>query len=125
MKGTVQITAFNTRVEADMAVARLADAGIKSFVMADNLGGTFPQMQMATGGFKVFVLNEDLERAKAVMTEHYPPIQSNPAADVSTFQKAVRSVSTPQARRIRIAVYGMAILITVLLIAWVGDGGIL
>ncbi len=102
---TTQTAAFNTRIEADVAVARLADAGIMSFVMADNLGGTFPLMQMTTGGFKIHVRTEDKQRAKDALAKHYPPIEARPGADVSVFQRAARGVASPKATRVRVALY--------------------
>jgi hypothetical protein len=56
MEPTTAIAAFNTRLEADLVVAKLDEAGIEAFVVADNLGGAFPMMQMITGGYEVHVL---------------------------------------------------------------------
>ena len=105
MDRTTPVATFSTKIEADMAVARLTDAGIKSFVMADNLGGTFPQMQMSTGGFQVHVLSSDKDRARPILANDYPPIESRPGAEVSTLQKTARRVSSPKAVRVRTAFY--------------------
>lgn len=64
---TAQVAAYNTRLEADLAVAKLGEAGIDAFIVADNLGGTFPMMQMITGGYKVMVLEEILEEATEIV----------------------------------------------------------
>jgi hypothetical protein len=74
MEETTQVAAFNTRIEADVAAARLADAGIESIIIADNLGGMFPLMQMLTGGFKIRVLIDDAELAEEVLAEHFEPV---------------------------------------------------
>jgi hypothetical protein len=63
---TTEIAAFNTRLEADLVIAKLAEAGIDGFVVADNLGGTFPMMQMITGGYKVIVPESMAEEASEI-----------------------------------------------------------
>jgi len=75
MEETTQIATFNTRLEADVAVARLADAGIDSLILADNLGDTFPSMQMMTGGYKIYVVVDDASLAEEVLAEHFEPIE--------------------------------------------------
>lgn len=67
MEPTSQVVAYNTRLEADLAVAKLSEAGIDAFIVADNLGGTFPMMQMITGGYKVMVLDETIEEAREIV----------------------------------------------------------
>ncbi len=67
MEPTTEVAAFNTRLEAELVVAKLAEAGIDTFIVADNLGGTFPMMQMITGGYKVMVLEAVLEEAREIV----------------------------------------------------------
>lgn len=67
MEPTTEVAAFNTRLEADLVVAKLSEAGIDAFVIADNLGGTFPMMQMVTGGYKVMVLEAVAAEAKEIV----------------------------------------------------------
>ncbi len=67
MEKTAEIAAFNTKLEADLAVAKLAEAGIDALVIADNLGGTFPMMQMITGGYKVHVLVAVADEAREIV----------------------------------------------------------
>lgn len=105
MNEPMQVTALSTQIEADVAAARLAESGIEAYVVADNLGGTFPLMQMTTGGFKVFIRVEDEQRARAVLGQEYPPIESRPPPEVSRFLRTVRRVSSPKAARVRVAVY--------------------
>ena len=66
MEPTAKIAAFNTRLEADLVIAKLAEAGIEGFVVADNLGGTFPMTQMVTGGYKVMVPESMAEEAAEI-----------------------------------------------------------
>ncbi|MCP4964432.1 MAG: hypothetical protein GY926_04285 [bacterium] len=81
MEQTSQVAAYNTRLEADLAVAKLGEAGIDAFIVADNLGGTFPMMQMITGGYKVMVLEEILEEAAEIVfaDEDVPPGTGRPS----------------------------------------------
>ena len=67
MEPTTKVAAFNTRLEAELAVAQLAEAGIDSFIVADNAGGTFPMMQMVTGGYKIMVLTAVADEATEVL----------------------------------------------------------
>ena len=67
MERTVEIAAYNTQLEADLVVAKLAEAGIEAVVLVDNLGGTFPMMQMITGGYKVHVLPMFEEEAREIV----------------------------------------------------------
>ena len=67
MEPTSEVAAFNTRLEADLVVAKLDEARITRFVTADNLGGTFPMMQMITGGYKVMVLDAVVEEAAEII----------------------------------------------------------
>lgn len=67
MEPTTEVAAFNTRLEADLVVAKLTEAGIDAFIVADNLGGTFPMMQMVTGGYKVMVLEAVAEEASEIV----------------------------------------------------------
>ena len=74
MAPTSQVAAYNTRLEADLVVAKLGEAGIDAFIVSDNLGGTFPMMQMITGGYKVMVLDEMFEEAEEIVfADEDPP----------------------------------------------------
>ncbi|MGA9598200.1 MAG: hypothetical protein WBV06_18745 [Acidimicrobiia bacterium] len=86
MEETTEIAAFNTKLEADIAVARLADAGFDAFVLVDNAGGTIPLMQMTTGGYKVHVVVDDASWAKEVLEEHFDPIEWTPPTSASFLQ---------------------------------------
>ena len=73
------VGAYNTQLEADLVVARLAAAGIKAYARSDGLGGTFPGMPMATGGFQVMVAEAEADSGRAVILE-----MGGQAADRST-----------------------------------------
>ena len=63
------VAAYNSQLEADLVAARLGAAGIRAFVKSDGLGGTFPGMPMATGGFQVKVAEADQEQGRATVVE--------------------------------------------------------
>ena len=80
MESTTKVAALNTRLEAELAVAQRAEAGIDSFIVADNAGGTFPMMQMVTGGYKVMVLTAVADEATEVLGE----MATNGSSDART-----------------------------------------
>ncbi len=63
------LVAYSSELEANLVVARLGDSGIRAFVRSDGLGGAFPGMPLATGGFVVMVAEEDAERGRATVLE--------------------------------------------------------
>ena len=67
MEPTSEVAALNTRLEAELVVAQLGEAGIDAFIVADNAGGTFPMMQMVTGGYKVMVLTAVADEATEIL----------------------------------------------------------
>lgn len=117
MEPSSQVAAFNTKIEADAAMARLVDEGIESFVIVDNLGGTFPMMQMTTGGYKVSVRGSDKDRAIEALEKQYPPIDSVPAAKVSSFQEVARVAGSARVARMRVAIYIVLVFAAVVAVA--------
>lgn len=75
MEPTTEIATFNTKLEADLVVALLAEAGIDAFIVADNLGGAFPMMQMITGGYKVMVLVAVADEAREMVDAPDPELR--------------------------------------------------
>ena len=63
------VGAYNSQLEADLVLARLESSGIRAYVRSDGLGGTFPGMPMATGGFQVMVAEEDADLGRTVILE--------------------------------------------------------
>jgi hypothetical protein len=63
------VAAYNSKLEADLVVARLQTAGIGAHVWSDGLGGAFPGMPMATGGFQVMVAESDRQLARDTVLE--------------------------------------------------------
>lgn len=73
------VAAYSSQLEADLVRARLGASGVRAYVKSDGLGGTFPGMPLATGGFQVMVAEEDADRARATVLE-----MGGQAADRST-----------------------------------------
>ena len=63
----VQVAAFPTRSDAELAQAVLAAAGIPSEVAADDAGGAYPFD--LSGGARLLVDEADADDATAILTE--------------------------------------------------------
>ncbi len=118
MEQTTQVAAYNTELEADLAVARLAEAGIDSLISADNLGGTFPMMQMITGGFKVQVRTGDEDRAREVLAVEYEPIESPDHRNRSPQQRTPDSEPSSRGARVRLAIYVVLTIAAAVAVIW-------
>ena len=69
MSAMVTVARFESREEAEIAKSALADAGIEAMVSADDVGGMVP----LTNGVDVKVLEENVERAAAVIRPEDKP----------------------------------------------------
>ena len=96
MEPTVKVAAFNSRLEADLAVAMLAEAGIDAFIVADNLGGTFPMMQMITGGYKVMVLEAVFDEAKGIVITDETAVPRGQGSEQSAIFRFLAKLSPTQ-----------------------------
>ena len=63
----IQVGAYSTRSDADLAQGALAAAGITSLVVADDAGGAYPFD--LTGGVRLLVDEADAEDAAAVLSD--------------------------------------------------------
>ncbi len=68
MESYVVVATFANEVEAELAQASLAAAGIESFIKTEDIGGMLPSLQ-ETEGVKVLVQPSVLEEAKAILSE--------------------------------------------------------
>jgi hypothetical protein len=59
----VEAAMFISRIEADIARARLESVGIPAFVQADDAGGTYAGLEL--GRARLFVRSRDLADAQA------------------------------------------------------------
>ena len=59
----IVIRVFNNEIESAMAQQMLEEAGVKSFVFKDDVGGMEPQLQLV-GGVRLIVNVADVQRAE-------------------------------------------------------------
>lgn len=69
MPEMVVVAKFRNRVEAEMAQTMLSDAGIESYIKADDAGGMVAGMDASSGGAKLLVAADDAEEALDVLAE--------------------------------------------------------
>lgn len=67
MEGYVVVETFLNEIDAELAQATLSAASIESFLKYEDTGHMMPVLQQAEG-VKLFVLPENLEEAKAILT---------------------------------------------------------
>jgi hypothetical protein len=79
---------FTSRHEADLASATLEDAGISSFVAADDV---HPPLQISEGA-RLMVMSNDAPRARAILADLETDTSSE-ATEVDHHEPAVRTVS--------------------------------
>jgi hypothetical protein len=68
MEGYVPVATFNDKVEADLARATLAAAGIESYLVFEDTGGMMPVLQQSEG-VALYVHPEQLEEAKTILSD--------------------------------------------------------
>ena len=66
------LTTFSSRMEADVAVAKLADSGIRAWIQTDSANGFEPQWDFIRG-VRVLTQAEDLGEAAEVLGVEPPP----------------------------------------------------
>jgi len=66
----IEVGAFPTRSDAEIAQSALEAAGIQSLVEADDAGGAYPFG--LTGGARLLVDEADAEDARAILTGEPP-----------------------------------------------------
>ena len=64
----IEVGAYPTRSDAELAQSRLVAVGIPSVVAADDAGGAYPFDP--TGGARLLVEEADAEDATALLSEH-------------------------------------------------------
>jgi hypothetical protein len=69
------IKVFTDEMEASMAQQVLEDAGIKSYIQKDDMGGLAPSMQL-TGGVRLIVNQDEAERAAELIRDYDNPIET-------------------------------------------------
>jgi len=69
MSDIEEIGSFGSAFEARLVVAHLETLGIKASLATDNAGGAYPSLTGLSGGARLVVRTEDVERARAAMEE--------------------------------------------------------
>ena len=72
MEGYISVAVFPSEVDAELAQATLAAAGIESFLQSDDSGGMMPVFQQIEG-VQIFVEPQFVEEAKMVLST--PPTE--------------------------------------------------
>jgi hypothetical protein len=67
MADLVCIRVFESRLEAEMAAGLLSGSDVYARVQSDDAGGTTPALLPVTGGAKLLVRREDVERASEIL----------------------------------------------------------
>ena len=65
----VCIRRFDTYVPAHIALGQLLHAGIQSHLQDEHTVTIDPLLNLAVGGIKLFVLNEEVELAEKILSE--------------------------------------------------------
>ena len=68
MENFISVKSFTNEVEAELAQATLAAAGIESYLKYEDIGGMLPVLQESEG-IEVLVEEKNLLEAKAVLNE--------------------------------------------------------
>jgi hypothetical protein len=67
MDELVTVTSFTDVAEAELARERLELEGIRAFVVDAQTAGVMPYLTSSTGGVRIQVKPEDVERAREVL----------------------------------------------------------
>jgi hypothetical protein len=69
MSNLVCVKTFADHLQADMAKQLLEANGITASVSADDMGGMRPDLAFTSGGVKLFVLDDNADKALALLNE--------------------------------------------------------
>lgn len=69
MSNLVCVKTFADRLQADMARSLLEANGITASVSADDMGGMRPDLAFTSGGVKLFVLDDNADKALEILNE--------------------------------------------------------
>lgn len=69
MKDLVLVRTFLNKHEAEIAKGLLSDQAIEAVISLDDVGGHLPEFALISGGIKLLVKKEDVERAESILNE--------------------------------------------------------
>ena len=67
MEDLVCVQVYKDRFEAELAKSHLEGSGIESSIDDDDCGGAYPSMAMLTGGAKLLVRKDDIQKARDIL----------------------------------------------------------
>lgn len=85
------LTTFSSRMEADVAVAKLADSGIRAWIQTDSANGFEPQWDFIRG-VRVLTQSEDLDEAAEVLGVQPPPPVEPMSEERERFVRSIRNL---------------------------------
>lgn len=75
---TVKVRSFAMRNEAEFAQQLLRAEQIESQLKGDDASGWLPHISLSTGGFAIWVMKENLERASEILAGRFDSDESSP-----------------------------------------------
>ena len=76
-EGMTRLETYINELEAEIALGRLQALGITAVVEKDNCGGMRPHLDLQQG-VKLLVVNEDLGKARDILSETGPEANTQP-----------------------------------------------
>ena len=73
MSSTICIATFANHIEAGWAKSLLEEQGVKAMTSSDDAGGMRPDLGFTSGGVRLFVLEENVERAMEIIRRAEDP----------------------------------------------------
>jgi len=77
----VVVHEYPDRLDAELAVSTLSEAGIKAMIQSDSVGGMRDHLAWSGAGFKVLVLEQDASVAEQILDPANSP--SDPESQTS------------------------------------------
>lgn len=112
LPGRSVVAEYDSRFDADLGVARLAEAGLESVVLGDPAHAVAPHL-VTHHGFRLVVREEVADHARRVLTDDRPPDLEALSLDAAFYQR--RFVDRPRWIRRTTVTLAVAVLAPVLL----------
>jgi len=84
---------YADRIDAELAVATLSEAGINAMIQSDSVGGMRDHLAWSGAGFKVLVLDPDLDSAREILEPRVTP-------EIEDFGSAPGDPGRPSVKRL-------------------------
>lgn len=69
MADLICIKTYNNRVEANLAKGLLVTNGVEAVISADDAGSMYPHLTLVTGGIRLLVKKEDVQKALELLKD--------------------------------------------------------